>query len=86
MHALLVVSGACGAGPHGTFCHVRARTEAGSPLPATTQRRQRAVFCNALQYRVDLRLLPSDVVGRTPVERPGCRQRRSISLLWPARG
>lgn len=47
-----------------------ARTQAGKPAAATTQRRKRAVFYNAVRYAVELRLLDANPVDRIQWKAP----------------
>ena len=51
-----------------------ARTIAGKPAAATTQRRKRAVFHNAASYAVELRLLDSNPVDRIQWKAPAVAQ------------
>jgi integrase len=48
-----------------------ARTQAGKPAAATTQRRKRAVFYNAIGYAVEEGLLPANPVDRIQWKAPG---------------
>src|ERR1039457_7141401 len=48
-----------------------ARTQAGQPAAATTQRRKRAVFHNAIGYAVEEGLLPANPVDRIQWKAPG---------------
>ena len=51
-----------------------ARTLAGKPAAATTQRRKRAVFHNAVSYAVELRLLDANPVDRIQWKAPAVAQ------------
>ena len=51
-----------------------ARTLAGKPAAATTQRRKRAVFHNAVRYAVELRLLESNPIDRIQWKAPAIAQ------------
>ena len=51
-----------------------ARTLAGKPAAATTQRRKRAVFHNAVSYAVELRLLDANPVDRIEWKAPAVAQ------------
>ena len=51
-----------------------ARTLAGKPAAATTQRRKRAVFHNAVSYAVELRLLDANPVDRIGWKAPAVAQ------------
>ena len=51
-----------------------ARTLAGKPAAATTQRRKRAVFRNAVSYAVELRLLDANPVDRIGWKAPAVAQ------------
>jgi site-specific recombinase XerD len=51
-----------------------ARTLAGTPAAATTQRRKRAVFHNAVSYAVELRLLDANPVDRIRWKAPAVAQ------------
>ena len=51
-----------------------ARTIAGKPAAATTQRRKRAVFHNAASYAVELRLLDSNPIERIQWKAPAVAQ------------
>ena len=54
--------------------HSTARTLAGKPAAATTQRRKRAVFHNAVSYAVELRLLDANPVDRIGWKAPAVAQ------------
>jgi len=54
--------------------HACARTLAGKPAAATTQRRKRAVFHNAVSYAVELRLLDANPVDRIGWTAPAVAQ------------
>ena len=51
-----------------------ARTLAGKPAAATTQRRKRAVFHNAVSYAVELRYLDANPIDRTGWKAPAVAQ------------
>jgi integrase len=51
-----------------------ARTLAGKPAAATTQRRKRAVFYNAVSYAVELRLLDANPIDRIRWKAPAVAQ------------
>jgi integrase len=64
-----------------------ARTNAGQPAAATTQRRKRAVFHNAVGYAVEQGLLPANPVDRIQWKTPGVAEtvdRRVVAS--PAQG